>query len=104
MDDRIEHWPAFGESFEDLATVVRSVAAGERGAAPATVLVLSGDVHFGYVADADLGGASRVRQVVSSPLRHASPLVEQKVQRLAMAPAEVWYGSAVTTMLACSFW
>jgi hypothetical protein len=81
----LEHWAAFGSSFEDLAAVVRSIAAGERGAAPATVLALSGDVHFGYVAELDLGGTSRVRQVVSSPLRHVSPLVELRVQRAAMA-------------------
>ena len=83
----LEHWAAFGSSFEDLAAVVRSIAAGERGPAPATVLALSGDVHFGYVAEADLGGTSRVRQVVSSPLRHVSPLAELKVQQLAMGRA-----------------
>ena len=91
----LEHWSAFGTSFEDLAAVVRSISAGERGPAPATVLALSGDVHFGYVAELDIGGTSRVRQVVSSPLRHASPLTEEKVQRLAMARPASWLARAL---------
>lgn len=82
----LEQWAAFGDSFERLATVVRSVAAGERGAAPETVLALSGDVHFGYVAEVELGGSSRVRQLVSSPLCQAISLNEQRVQRAALTP------------------
>ena len=80
----LEQWAAFGSSFEDLAAVVASVAAGERGPAPETVLALSGDVHFGYVAEAALGGISRVRQIVSSPLRQASSPNERRAQRAAM--------------------
>ena len=80
----LEQWAAFGPSFENLAAVVRSVAAGERGPAPETVLALSGDVHFGYVAEAEVGGESRVRQVVSSPLRQAASPKEQRAQRAAI--------------------
>lgn len=58
------------------------MAAGQRGAPPASVLILSGDVHHSYVAPLrypDLGAdASPVVQIVSSPLRNAVPA---KVQR-----------------------
>src|ERR687894_1606442 len=70
----LEHWPAFHASFTDLTTLIRSVASGERsdGKPPASVVVLSGDVHHGYLAKATLGdGAhSPVYQAVGSPLRN----------------------------------
>ena len=73
----LEHWAAFPESFHRLTTRLGEIAAGWRGAAPSTVLVLSGDVHHSYVAPlrfpGQAGVRSRVLQVVSSPLRNAVP-------------------------------
>ena len=70
----LEHWPAFHASFTDLASLLHSVATGERsrGEAPASVVVLSGDVHHGYLAEArfDDGGHNPVYQAVGSPLRN----------------------------------
>jgi hypothetical protein len=67
----LEHWAAFGWSFRGLAGLLRDTAAGLRGAAPASVVVLSGDVHFSYLATVDLpGGAGRLYQVVCSPIRN----------------------------------
>ena len=70
----LEHWPAFHASFTDLASLLRSVASGERagGEAPASVLVLSGDVHHGYLARATFGDGRHnpVYQAVGSPLRN----------------------------------
>src|SRR5829696_5378585 len=45
----LEHWSAFHESFAGLAKLLRAVASGERsnGKPPASVVVLSGDVHHG---------------------------------------------------------
>jgi hypothetical protein len=77
----LEHWASFGRSFDDLADLVRAVSSGARGTPPQTVTVLSGDVHFGYVAEPGIGGHSRVRQVVSSPFRQANPLPERTAQR-----------------------
>jgi hypothetical protein len=54
------------------------------GRPPETVLALSGDVHFGYVAEATLGAGSRVRQLVSSPLRQPNSSKERQAQRAAM--------------------
>lgn len=79
----LEHWPSFGDSFDDLAGLLASVAAGEEGPAPSSVLVLSGDVHFSYVAPADLGiDGARVVQLVSSPLRNGIPTNLRRVLTL----------------------
>ncbi|MBE2999666.1 alkaline phosphatase D family protein [Nocardiopsis sp. HNM0947] len=73
----LEHWGAFQYSFAHLAGAVLEVARGERGPAPATVLLLSGDVHFSYMARAvpSEGEApgTRVTQLVSSPLCNRLP-------------------------------
>ncbi len=45
----LEHWAAFNASFERLAELQRSVGAGERGEAPASIVTLSGDVHHAYL-------------------------------------------------------
>ena len=79
----LEHWSAFGASFERLAGLLRSVAAGERSnKPPASIVVLSGDVHHGYLAQIEWenGQESPVYQAVCSPLRN--PL--GKSERFAM--------------------
>ncbi|MBA3471963.1 MAG: alkaline phosphatase family protein [Rubrobacter sp.] len=81
----LEHWGAFHDSFDDLANLLRSVSAGERspGRPPASVAVLSGDVHHGYLAEVGFGdGAeSPVYQATSSPLRNPLGLAERLVMR-----------------------
>lgn len=71
----LEHWAAFGQSFERLGRVLVSLARGEAGPAPATALVLSGDVHHAYAAElvrpGDLTG--RVHQLTVSPLHNQAP-------------------------------
>jgi hypothetical protein len=72
----LEHWAAFQESFERLASMIGAVARGEHttGAAPATVCVLSGDVHHAYVARAEYSGVqSAVYQLTCSPLHNHVP-------------------------------
>jgi hypothetical protein len=69
----LEHWAAFGRSLHGLVDGISEVAAGRRGAAPSSLLLLGGDVHFGYVSRARWPGseaATPVHQVVSSPLRN----------------------------------
>jgi hypothetical protein len=75
-----EHWAAFRESFERLATLIGKVARGEyaadSGSAPATVCVLSGDVHHAYVARPEYSDvASEVYQLTCSPLHNRVPAV-----------------------------
>jgi hypothetical protein len=81
----LEHWPAFHKSFTALTHLLRSVASGERsnGDPPASVAVLSGDVHHGYLAKMDFGDAVKtpVYQSASSPLRNPLGLPERLIMR-----------------------
>ena len=85
----MEHWPAFHESFERLAELVRSVAAGERGRAPASVVVLSGDVHHAYLFEVAFPRAAGVRshvfQAVCSPYRNPLEKRERRVIRIGLS-------------------
>jgi hypothetical protein len=71
----LEHWAAFGNSFERLGRALVSVARGEHGPAPATALVLSGDVHHAYAAELVQPGdlEARVHQLTVSPLHNQAP-------------------------------
>jgi hypothetical protein len=70
----LEHWGAFQKSFQEVASQVMEVAAGERGRAPSTVTFLSGDVHHSYVSEArPVDGRplqSTILQAVCSPIRN----------------------------------
>jgi hypothetical protein len=85
----LEHWAAFGESFARLTELLRSVAAGERGSAPASVVVLSGDVHHAYLCEVAFrrgaGVRSHVYQAVCSPYRNPLEERERRVIRLGMS-------------------
>ncbi|RTL69476.1 MAG: alkaline phosphatase family protein [Pseudonocardiaceae bacterium] len=75
----LEHWPAFYESFERLARLVAAATHARDGEqAPASVNVLSGDVHHSYAARADVVGAGEapVHQLTCSPVHnHVPPYV-----------------------------
>ena len=75
----LEHWAAFRASFDWLAGVIAEV--GRRPDAPATVCVLSGDVHHQYVAEARWPEptTSRVHQIVISPVHHSVPISQRTV-------------------------
>ncbi len=85
----LEHWAAFQESFARLAELLRSVAAGERGPAPASVVVLSGDVHHAYLFEVAFrrgsGVRSNVYQAVCSPYRNPLESKERRVIRIGMS-------------------
>jgi PhoD-like phosphatase len=81
----LEHWAAFENSFTRLGKLLRSVASGRDGSAPASIVLLSGDVHHAYVSRLrDTKGEaweSAVYQLVSSPLRHPMPKPMQWIYR-----------------------
>jgi PhoD-like phosphatase len=90
----LEHWAAFGESFARLAEIIRSVGAGERGRPPASIVVLSGDVHHAYLFEVGFprgsGVKSHVWQAVCSPYRNPLEKKERRVIRVGMSrPFEV---------------
>ncbi|MDF0531996.1 alkaline phosphatase D family protein [Tsukamurella sp. 8F] len=83
----LEHWAAFPESYQRLSSLVRRVADGRlapSGTAPASVTVLSGDVHHGYAARvhwADGDPVAPVHQLTCSPMHNYIPLFMRGVFR-----------------------
>ncbi|MEU7150854.1 alkaline phosphatase D family protein [Streptomyces sp. NPDC045470] len=71
----LEHWAAFPESFAALTDLLAEAGSGD--AAPATVCVLSGDVHHAYVAEPHWrdgsAPAARVLQLTCSPVHNSIP-------------------------------
>ena len=69
-----DHWASFSMSFERLRKLLEEVAAGERGRPPATIVILSGDVHHAYLCEVGFpqgtGAQSAVYQAVCSPYRN----------------------------------
>jgi hypothetical protein len=84
----LEHWAAFRVSFERLADLFARVGRGEHdgsgGTAPATVCVLSGDVHHAYASKADYPDdvRSKVYQLTCSPVHNYVPTVMRLAFRL----------------------
>ncbi|WP_399884503.1 alkaline phosphatase D family protein [Streptomyces sp. BBFR51] len=71
----LEHWAAFPSSFDALADLIAEAGSGP--GAPATVSVLSGDVHHAYVAEPSWPGRApdaRVAQLTCSPVHNSVPL------------------------------
>ena len=78
----LEHWAAYQSSFRRLVELLRAISHGLGGDPPATITILSGDVHTSYVATVDLGtdaGESMVQQVVCSPFRNPLHPRERRV-------------------------
>lgn len=82
----LEHWAAFGKSFEDMVGLVEEIV--DRPNPPASALWLSGDVHCSYVAEAELTRTSTdstaLYQLTMSPFRNPLDLPIRVVNRLAI--------------------
>ncbi|WP_081686427.1 alkaline phosphatase D family protein [Candidatus Solirubrobacter pratensis] len=87
----LEHWAAFGTSFEAMCELLREVGSGRRGRAPETITVLSGDVHHAYLAQIGFppgaGVSSSVWQAVCSPFRNPLDTNERRTILTAWTPA-----------------
>ena len=98
----LEHWAAFGSAFLRLWTILEEVARGERGAAPASIVLLSGDVHHAYLSEVAFrrdAGRSPVStatyQAVCSPVRNPLDAIERRSIRFAASPAAELIGKAL---------
>ncbi|MGX6448360.1 DUF7800 domain-containing protein, partial [Patulibacter sp. S7RM1-6] len=93
----LEHWPAFGRSFDEMAALLDDVAAGRLGRAPASVVLLSGDVHHAYVDRVgfrrDGPARSPVLQAVCSPYRNPLPPGQRRAIR-ALHGRATWANAA----------
>ncbi len=76
----LEHWPAFADSYQRLADLLKEQTA-ESGVPP---VVLSGDVHFAYVSEYETSQGSKILQLVSSPLRQGDRTHEQTARAAAL--------------------
>jgi hypothetical protein len=70
-----DHWASFGRSFQRMRELLEELSSGRRGEPPASITVLSGDVHHAYLAEVALRGdggpgESAVYQAVCSPYRN----------------------------------
>lgn len=87
----LEDWPAFGRSFEALVALLARLGSADRPSPPATISVLSGDIHFSYHSVLHFPAAtpvvSCVHQVVNSPIRNALRPFERTAMRVATSRA-----------------
>jgi hypothetical protein len=74
QDFDLEHWAAFGASFAAFEKLLGDLAGGSAGTPPASVTVISGDVHHNYLTVVDLPGVASsgtaVHQAVCSPINN----------------------------------
>jgi PhoD-like phosphatase len=80
-----DHWASFQFSFQRLRELLEEVGSGKRGRVPASIVILSGDVHHAYLCDVAFkrgaGMESSVLQAVCSPYRNPLDERERKVVR-----------------------
>jgi hypothetical protein len=97
----LEHWAAFRRSFDALGALFARIGSGTRGttgdrvgagpayAQPASISVLSGDVHHSYVARAqfdDPGVRTPVHQLTCSPIHNQAPAAMRPLMKLGWNP------------------
>ena len=84
----LDHWGAFRTSFERVSKLLEEVGSGRRGEPPASIVVLSGDVHHAYLAEVEFPGGTGVRsavyQATCSPFRNPLDRHERAVVRASM--------------------
>jgi PhoD-like phosphatase len=80
-----DHWASFQFSFQRLRRLLEEVGAGKRGKAPASIVVMSGDVHHAYLAEMGFRPEAEVEstvvQAVCSPYRNPLDAKERRVVR-----------------------
>ena len=89
-----DHWAAFQFSFQRLRRLLEEVGSGKLGKAPASIVILSGDVHHAYLFDVafarDVEMKSVVAQAVCSPYRNPLDERERKAIRAGFSqPAQM---------------
>ena len=98
----LEHWGAFQKSFGEFERLLSALAAGAHGGPPASVTIISGDIHNSYLADVEFpaGTDSRtaVYQAVCSPIHNALPLQFRRAQRLAASGAGGLFATALARL------
>lgn len=89
----LEHWAAFRASFDRLARLFARIGTGQHGGRPpATICVISGDVHHTYVSEATYPDRldTRVYQITCSPIHNTIPRAMRLVFRLGWSKKAAW--------------
>ena len=109
----LEHWPAFGESFDQLERLLSALATGRcspRGKPPVSVTIISGDVHHSYLTAVDLprrapaasavpaAPVSAVYQAVCSPFHQSMPPKLRIAQGVASSKISGVIGTAAAAL------
>jgi hypothetical protein len=98
----LEHWAAFGASFTEFGQLLAGLATGAHGAPPASVTVISGDIHHSYLAQVGFPAGTRSRsavyQAVCSPIHNLLPESFRRTQKLATSRAGVLAGAALARL------
>ena len=81
-----DHWASFGRSFRRLFRLIREVGSPSGDRPPASIVLLSGDVHHAYLAEVGFPRGSNVEshvyQAVCSPYRNPLGNWERRAIRL----------------------
>jgi PhoD-like phosphatase len=88
----LEHWPAFGASFEAMAALLSQLDPGV-----ASISVLSGDVHHSYLAAPDLDGPP-IYQITCSPIHNRVPAFMRQLFRVTWGPRSARVGRLLSRM------
>jgi hypothetical protein len=85
----LEHWAAFDRSFDKLAELLGEVGSGKHGKPPASIVVISGDVHHAYLAEVayprSAGVESAIYQATCSPMRNPLDESEKRMIRVGVS-------------------
>ena len=102
----LEHWAAFRASFDRLAQLIADVGSGIDRPAPASITVLSGDVHHAYASEATFPGSmqSRVYQLTCSPFHNFIPLPMRLVFLASWSRRAARIGRWLARFRACPTW
>jgi PhoD-like phosphatase len=80
-----DHWASFQFSFQRFRELLEEVGSGKRGKPPASIVVLSGDVHHAYLCEVAFRRGTQMRtpvyQAVCSPYRNPLSRHERSVIR-----------------------
>jgi hypothetical protein len=98
----LEHWAAFGRSFGKFERLLTDLASGTYGRPPASVTVISGDIHHSYLATVDFPAGtnprSAVYQAVCSPIHNVLPDTFRRAQQLATSRVGELAGGALARL------
>jgi PhoD-like phosphatase len=102
----LEHWAAFGTSFTEFGRLLAGLATGAQGQPPASITVISGDVHHSYLAAVDFPAGthprSAVYQAVCSPIHNLLPDSFRRGQQMATSRAGELIGTTLARLAGVS--